>query len=72
MVDGVSGVYILNGNTIAFKQIEVLSESDGFCIVKEQPAYSEDPEYYKKLGLYEMIVTNGRKLFDGKIVSNAG
>lgn len=72
IVDGVRGVYILNGNTIAFKQIEVLSENDGFYIVKEQPSYFDDKEYYKKLGLYEMIVTNGRNLFDGKIVNNAG
>ena len=72
VVDGVKGVYILTGNTVVFKEIEVLTESDGFFIVKEQPTYLEDEFYYKKLGLYDNVITSGKDLYDGKIISAAG
>ncbi len=72
VVEGVEGVYILSGNTVVFKEISVLAEQDGFFIVKEQPTYLDDEFYYKKLGLYDMIITAGKNLYDGKIISNAG
>jgi len=72
VVDGVRGVYILSGNTVLFKEITVLTEQDGFFIVKEQPIYLDDELYYKKLGLYDMIIVSGKDLYDGKIISNSG
>ncbi len=72
VVDDVRGVYILSGNTVRFKEIEVLIEQDGYFIVKEQPTYLEDENYHKKLGLYDMVITSGKNLYDGKIISNAG
>ena len=72
VVDGVEGVYILNGNTVSFKEITVLVEQDGYFIVKEQPTYFEDEFYYKKLGLYDMVITSGKNLYDGKIIGNSG
>ena len=72
VVDGVKGVYILSGNTAKFKEIDVLAENDGYYIVKEQPTYLEDENYYKKLGLYDMIIIAGKNLYDGKIISNTG
>lgn len=72
VVDGVRGVYILSGNTVLFKEITVLTEQDGFFIVKEQPLYLDDEFYYKKLGLYDMIIVSGKDLYDGKIISNSG
>ncbi len=70
--DGIKGVYILNGNTVRFKEVTVLIEQDGYVIVKEQPLYIDDPKYYTKLGLYDMVITSGKNLYDGKIINNAG
>lgn len=70
--DGKKGVFILSGNIVVFKEINVLTEQDGYYIVKEQPMYAEDENYYNKLGLYELIITSGKNLYPGKIVSNAG
>lgn len=72
VVDGVMGVYVLSGNTVLFKEITVLVEQDGYFIVKEQPSYTEDPDYKKKLGLYDMIIVSGKSLYDGKIISMSG
>lgn len=72
VVDGVRGVYILSGNTVSFKEIDVLTETDGYFIVKEQPTYLEDEFYYKKLGLYDNVIISGKNLYDGKIISAAG
>lgn len=72
VVDGVMGVYVLSGNKVAFKEIEVLVEQDGYFIVKEQPSYVDDKDYKKKLGLYDMIIVSGKSLYDGKIISMSG
>lgn len=72
VVDGVKGVYVLNGNTAKFKQVDIMIELNGYYIVKEQPTYLEDENYYKKLGLYDMIIVGGKDLYDGKIISNTG
>ena len=72
VVDGVKGVYILNGNTVSFKEVEVIVELNGYYIVKEQPSYRDDENYYKKLGLYDMIIVSGKDLYDGKIIGNTG
>jgi hypothetical protein len=72
VVDGVKGVYILSGNTVKFKEVEVLIEFSGYFLVKEQPTYLEDENYNKKLGLYDIVIISGKNLYDGKIVSNAG
>lgn len=72
VVDGVKGVYVLSGNTVVFKEIEVLTENEGYFIVKEQPTYLEDEFYYKKLGLYDHVIVSGKNLYDGKIISISG
>lgn len=72
VVDGVRGVYVLSGNTVSFKEIDVLAETDGYFIVKEQPTYLEDEFYYKKLGLYDNVIISGKNLYNGKIISAAG
>jgi len=68
MVDGQLGVYILVGNIVKFKTIEPLLEQNDYYIVKEQPNWMEDEEYQSKLGLYDLIITKGTGLYDGKIV----
>ena len=71
-VDGNDGVYVLNGNIIRFKLIDIITDQDGYYIVKQQLSYLDDKDYAKKLGLYEMIIVSGKDLYDGKIVKSEG
>ena len=67
-VDGKQGVYIMIGNTIEFREIDILLEMDGYYIVAEQDPVN-DPDYASKLGLYDQIVVSGKNLYDGKLIS---
>ncbi|MBQ8250006.1 MAG: hypothetical protein IJY93_09065 [Clostridia bacterium] len=66
--DGRMGVYILVGTTVDFRYIDVLLESDGYYIVAPRSP-ENDPEYYTKLGLYDIIITGGKNLYVGKIIT---
>jgi len=68
LLEGKMGVYILVGNTVNFKYIDVLLESDGYYIVSPQDP-ENDPEYYTKLGLYDLMITAGKNLAVGKMIS---
>ena len=68
LVDGKQGVYIMIGNTIEFREIDILLEMDGYYIVAEQDPVN-DPDYASKLGLYDQIVVCGKNLYDGKLIS---
>lgn len=68
LVDGKQGVYIMVGNTIEFREIDILLEMDGYYIVAEQDPVN-DPDYASKLGLYDQIVVSGKNLYDGKLIS---
>ena len=65
--DGRYGVYILDGNIVKFKEIEPVIESNGSVIVKV-PDILNDEFYYNKLKLYDLIITKGTKLYEGKII----
>jgi len=67
VVNGKQGVYTLNGNVISFKEIVPLAEFNGYFIVEEQDERN-DELYFNKLALYDLIVTKGKNLYDGKIV----
>ena len=60
-VDGVEGVYIFKDSTVYFRRIEVLYRGDGYCIVSEQ----NGRENY--LALYDLLVTSGDDLYDGRV-----
>lgn len=68
LVDGKQGVYIMIGNTIEFREIDILLEMDGYYIVAEQDPVN-DTDYASKLGLYDQIVVSGKNLYDGKLIS---
>lgn len=68
LVDGKQGVYIMIGNTIEFREIDILLEMDGYYIVAEQDPVN-DPDYASKLGLYDQIIVSGKNLYDGKLIS---
>ncbi len=67
LLDGRMGVYILIGSTVDFRYIDVILESDGYYIVAPQDV--EEPEYYTKLGLYDVMITEGKDLYVGKMIT---
>ena len=68
LVDGVQGVYILKGNMVHFRKIDIRLELDGYYIVAPQDI-ANDPDYASKLGLYDQIIISGKDLYEGKMIS---
>lgn len=66
IVDGEQGVYVLRGMQIWFKKITPLMEADGYFIVE---ANDGTVDMRDCLALNDQIVTSGKNLYDGKIVS---
>ena len=58
--DNNTGVYILKNNKVTFRKIDILTESDGYCIVKE---YAPDEEgYAEMLHKYDNLIISGKGL----------
>lgn len=54
------GVYILKNNRVTFRHIEILTEKDGWCIVKE---FAPDEEgYADMLHKYDSMIVSGKGL----------
>ncbi len=64
-VDGIRGVYVLRGSIVRFRKVDIIYESFDYCLVS--PAATEEGGYYS-LGNNELIITNGKNLFDGRIL----
>ena len=62
------GVYIQIGNTIDFRYIDVILETDGYYVAAPQDI-ENDPDYRSKLGLYDIMITGGKDLYVGKMIS---
>ena len=80
IVDGQKGVYILDGDIVRFRLIEILFEDeDSYIVAPEKPVPDEadaateevgiaDRPAYKYLSLYDNVIVGGKDLFDGKIL----
>ncbi len=66
IVDGVQGVYILEGYIVEFRRIEPLCEIDGYFICRENNGTEDDADM---LEMYDHIIINGKNLYSGKIIS---
>lgn len=66
VVDGVKGVYILNGSVVAFREIVPLFENNGYLIVEAKDP--SDPDQSNRLGLYDIVITEGGDFYDGQII----
>lgn len=67
IIDEKQGVFVKKGNLAVFKQIEPLVEIDGYFIVAEQDKRN-DENYADKLGMYDLIITKGKNLYENKII----
>lgn len=69
VLDGVRGVYVLDGNTVIFKKIDILYDDNGtyLCALpnEDNKAYVSATE----LSLYDMIIVSGTDLYVGKVLS---
>ena len=64
-VDGIRGVYVLRGSVVHFRKVDIIHKGVDYFIVAE----SGEPEgSYGYLGTNELIITNGKNLFDGRIL----
>ena len=77
VVNGIRGVYILNGDIVRFRRIEIIFEDDGYYITTlEKPQTDTEPDEQTDdavlppyLALYDSVIVKGKNLFDGKIIA---
>ena len=71
MNDGVTGVYVVLGNRVAFKRAEILYSYAGYCIcaIPLDPNYPDENDiaYNSRtaLSLHDAVITEGSGLYDG-------
>lgn len=64
-VEGEMGVYVLRGSVTTFRRIDIVYEATDYVLVMERN--DKDGDFYY-LGSNELIIINGKNLFDGRIV----
>ena len=64
-VDGMRGVYVLRGSVVHFRVVDIIYDPPDYCLVAEN---SKAENGYYALGTNELIITNGKNLFDGRIL----
>ena len=62
------GVYIINGSTLSFRKIDVVYWGEDYVICSQNHSEEELKQGEKFLQLYDTIVTEGKNLYDGKVV----
>lgn len=60
--NGVEGVYIFRDSTVYFRRIDVIHRGEGYCIAAPNEGRGE-----AYLDLYDLLVTAGKNLYDGKV-----
>ncbi|MBQ3866079.1 MAG: hypothetical protein II776_04190 [Clostridia bacterium] len=73
IVDGVEGVYVISGNTVRFRKVTVLYQTETSYVCREYSSGDEDVKENKLdlkeyLARYEQVITEGKDLYDGKIL----
>lgn len=61
--DNVQGVYVLNGEQILFKKIDIIYDAKGYYLTR----YNESDSEY--LRLYDDVIVEGKDLYDKKTVN---
>ena len=62
-VDSQKGVYVLRGNTVQFKKINIIYSSEEYSIIESS---ADDSSYIRQ---YDTVITQGVDLYDGKVIS---
>ena len=69
VVDGVQGVYVLTGNIVAFKRLDVIYTGDDYVISKKIYDTVKDDNNIPYVKLYDEVIVEGKDLSDGKIIN---
>ena len=69
VVNGVQGVYVLTGNIVRFKKLDVIYTGDDYVVSKmiKEDKYDENKVPYLKI--YDAVILEGKDLKDGKLIS---
>ncbi len=63
--DGVDGVYVFDESTVRFRRIKISYVGDGYLIAS---LVDDEPDHeIAYLGLNDLMIMSGRKLYDGKV-----
>lgn len=62
-VDSQKGVYVLRGNTVQFKKVDIIFSSEEYSIIKSN---TDDSSFIRQ---YDTVITQGVDLYDGKVIS---
>lgn len=61
---GEKGVFVLSGNKVVFKKINIIFATQDYVVVEKE---TEQSGY---LRLYDEVITAGKDLYDGKVIDN--
>ena len=64
VVDGQTGVYIIQGSIVKFRPVEILYTADTYSLCKKDEVGSSDA-----LRLYDEVIEKGKNLYDGKFIN---
>ncbi|MDO4459426.1 MAG: HlyD family efflux transporter periplasmic adaptor subunit [Clostridia bacterium] len=67
----VKGVYVKSGEKLKFVQVYTIRTVNGYAVCKTTLSYDEQDHLYTSntIRLYDEVVTGGKNLYDGKIIS---
>lgn len=66
VVDGVQGVYVVEGNSVGFKKVDIIYTTDSLYFSREPDITEEDAKEY--LSRFDRVITEGKDLYVGKIL----
>lgn len=66
--DGVTGVFIRYGSTVYYRAVNILLENEDWCLAEMNPE-ADPPEGHQWLMQNDMVITKGRGLYDGRVLS---
>ncbi len=66
VVDGVQGVYVVEGNSVGFKKVDIIYTDDSLYFSREPGVTEEDAAKY--LSRFDRVITEGKDLYVGKIL----
>lgn len=66
VLDGKQGVYVVAGNVVKFKQVDIIDSSNSKFLSKEPDSNTENPNDY--LSKFDRVITGGKDLYVGQIL----
>ena len=68
VINGVQGVYVLTGNIVRFKKLDIIYTGEDYVISKmiKEDVYDKNKVPYLKI--YDAVILEGKDLKDGKLI----